>query len=244
MASPLRIDLVPSGSVIAGGVGVAVDIGASRRAAVLSLDVVGLTPADTPTDVPMLTVVIETAQGPSGPWAPAGQVTFTEPGRSGLTVGELSRYVRASWSLLELDFAAFGVGGVAHQIYAEAEDITRFSVPERSIAEIPLGDRVDACIAATDEADGYIGGAYILPLVAWGDDLRAKVADLAAALLFKRRGSDAQGVDVVVFDARDKAIEWLNRLANGRLKPPGMIDSTPETFEGGSVVASRPKRGW
>src|SRR5690606_14545436 len=151
------------------------------------------------------------------------------------TVGPLQRYVRARWALTG-GTATFSVTGEAHVVYCLPRDIHRFSVPAGALEPVPDHEQLDACIAATDEVDGYVGGAYTLPLKAWGEDVGKAAARIAGADLLSNRGVDPESQDAVVFQREEKAHEWLNRLANGRLAPPGIVDQTPETFEGGSVV--------
>jgi hypothetical protein len=93
-------------------------------------------------------------------------------------------------------------------------------------------------------AEGYVSSAYEMPITAWGEDLRSATARIAGATLFRVRGADPQGPDAIVFDGESKAIKWLDRIANGRLKPPAIVDSTPDDTEGGSYLYSNTTRGW
>jgi hypothetical protein len=119
-------------------------------------------------------------------------------------------------------------------------------VPEAAISRFSPEQRLESCIGVSVEADGYIGSAKTLPLVSWGEDLALHCARMCAALLAMERGADplANGPDASIFAGQSNALKWLDRLANGRLSPPDMVDSTPETFDGGSVVVSSTKRGW
>lgn len=194
--------------------------------------------------VPGMTVVVETRASASLPWRAVDTISVGATGTYALNVGGADQYVRITWGLVNLTSITFSASAVAQVTYCDPADITKFAVPEASIEEIGASDRVAACLAVTDVADGYVGGAYTLPLTAWGTDLRLYCAQMAAAHIFRVRGMDPEGPDKVVFDAEANAIKWLDRLANGRLSPPGMVDSTPEVSEGGSVVVSRPMRGW
>lgn len=236
MANPLPITLLEDTVLPASGDGAAVDVGALRQVANVRLDVVALSGS--------LTVHIETSARSDGPWSHVTQRAMTTPGVYDITAGPLQRYVRARWALGSGSTATLGVTGTAHVIYCVPEDIYRFSIRRPALEDIDQEEQLIACIAATDRAAGYVNNAYRLPLKAWGDDLRSAAACLAGAQLLAARGVDPEGPDALVFDREAKALDWLSRLANGRLSPPGMIDQTPETFEGGSVVVSRPKRGW
>lgn len=237
MADPLAFSLLEHQQLVADGEGAAVDIGALRQVARLHVDVVDLS------DGAELTLFVETRPTESSAWSTAGSLELDALGTHGLTVGPLSRHVRVRWELS--GEATVGASGEAHVVYCLPADVTRFSMPARALDSLSLSEQLDACIAATDKAAGYVGNAYRLPLKAWGDDLRSATACLAGAQLLSFRGVDPEGPDAVVFQREEGAVEWLNRLANGRLSPPGIVDQTPETFEGGSVVMSRrPPRGW
>jgi phage gp36-like protein len=243
MAQPLAVQLVPATSISAPGSGTPIDLGTLRRALRIDARVSAFTP-DAAATGPQLTLTLETSAQPTGPWRVADTLTITGAGNVALNAGGLDQHVRVSWALAELAAATFAVSGVAHVTYCDPADLLKV-VPEHSIEELPAGQRADACITGTDLADGYVGAAYVLPLQAWGEDLRLQTARLAAWQLFEGRGVDPGGPDKVVMDARDNAEKWLDRLANGRLSPPGIIDSTPEEFDGGSfVVSSGPPRGW
>lgn len=237
MANPLPITLLEATALSAPGSGSAVDVGPLRQIAKLRLDLVALTAGEE------LDIFVETSPTGAAHWSQVARHSLVAPGVQEVTVGPLQRFVRVRWALSG-GAATLEVTGEAHVTYCVPRDIHRFSVPADALEPIPHEDRLDACLAATDEADGYVGGAYKLPLKAWGEDLRKATARIAGADLLSARGIDPESQDAVVFQREESAKEWLNRLANGRLAPPGMVDQTPETFEGGSVVVSRPKRGW
>lgn len=244
MTQPLAVDLAASAAVVAAGSGSSVDMGALRRALKLTVRVTTFTPVDAD-PVPALTLTLETRPSSSDPWRTANTVQALGVGVVELSTGGLDRFARISWALTNMTTVTFAVVGVAHVTYCDPTDIVKYAVPEHGIAELSASTRADACIAATDVADGFIGGAYTLPLTAWGEDLRQQTAYLAAAQLFSARGVDTAGPDKTVLDNRDMALKWLGRLADGRLSPPGLIDSTPETNEGGSFVyQGKPRRGW
>lgn len=243
MAQPLAVTLAASATVTLSGSGSAVDVGTSRRTLVLRAQATSFVPVDLD-PVPMVVVTLETRASDTSPWRAATTLSMGATGDYALSVGGLDRYLRVSWALTNMTSATFEATGTAEQTYCDPSDITRYAVPEHAIEEIDASTRAAACLSATAEADGYIGSAHVLPLVSWGDDLRAHVASMAAARIFRRRGADPEGPDKIVFDAQSQALKWLARLADGRLTPPDMVDGAPETFDGGSVIVSRPARGW
>ena len=252
MANAKAITLLASGTQTAAGDGSAVDLGEtvgdylvlrSAVQVVIPVTAFALESPAPPDPEPVLTLSIETRDATADPWETIVTLEIEATGRYTLSAGDLGRYVRLSWELgVGLESVDFGATGQAHVVYCDPRDLTKTCVPERSVADITASARADACISASDEADGYIGGAYTLPLLAWPNDLRDHTARIATGIIFAHRGVDPQGPDANVLLERDRALKWLDRLANGRLSPPGLIDSTEDVFEGGSVVISIPSR--
>jgi len=241
MANSLAATLQALGAVAASGSGSSVDIGTLRRAARVSVDVLALSGTN-----PSLAVKVETSADEVNWRTVYAFASITTASRVSALIGDLSRYVRVAYTL-------GGTGGPsvtwsssieAHVLYCEPSHVTKYALPEHSIAAKTIEERLEACLAASDEADGFIASAYEMPLVAWTTDVTMHCAYLAGAVLFGARGADLNGPDALVFHNRDMALKWFDRLANGRVKPPGIVDSTPETFEGGAVVESSPRRGW
>jgi phage gp36-like protein len=241
MANPLAIALQASAAQTASGQATGVDAGALRKMARLRLEVSAVSGA-----TPSLTVSVETGPSSSGPWRSLGSFTAaTAAGVQDKSFGELDRYVRASWTISGTTPSfTFSVSGTAHVLYAAPSHVTRFALPAAALSGIDLSDQLDSCLGATDEAEGYISSAYTLPLTAWGEDLAKHVANMAGFDMLRRRGFQPEGPDQVVIDGRDHALSWLKLLATGRIRPVGIVDSTPDTFEAGAYVVSSPKRGW
>jgi phage gp36-like protein len=134
--------------------------------------------------------------------------------------------------------ATFSAAGAAHVLYAKPTDLGVLSIAKSAIKNVEAEDLAAHCLAGTDEADGYLGAGKTLPLTAWSDDLTAKVADLVTFKVMKQRGFQPEGTDELIVKGRDDAVSWLKGVARGDIEPPGMIDSTPETYEAGIVVYS------
>lgn len=249
MAAPLPIELraLGAGAVTVSGVSDTVDIEhltststrIPRTAARLKLELQALDVGTT------LKVTVDTSSDGVA-WAIAWTDVYDAVGEVYEAVfGKLRRYVRARWELIGGASATFSLAGDVHQIYCEPEDIVTFAVPEKSIEKVSREDRLLACIAASDKAEGEVAKGYTTPLRAWGGSLRSETAHLAAALIYRKRGKDSQGTDASVFEGETRSLSWLGRLGAGKVKPPDIIDSTPETYESaGFVVASRPSRRW
>lgn len=242
MANPLAIIPHASGAETVSGQSAAVDVGALRTAVRLLLDVTDLTGT-----LPTLIITIETSPTGTAGWRAIGQFdTVASSTNARRTFAQCERFVRAAWTITGSagPTITFAVTGEAHVLYATPDDITRTALPPEALTSVPAYVQADASLAATDEADGYIAGGYVLPLTAWSEDLRTHVAAMAAYAILKRRGFDPSGRDQLIVDGRKNAIDWLKMIATGKLKPPGMADSTPEIFEAGGYVYSRIARGW
>jgi phage gp36-like protein len=236
MANPLAITLHASTAAeTVSGSSASVDIGTLRSCARLTLDVPLVSSGAS------ISIAIETSVTGSGSWK---QVAIVTPAQREVTVAGLLRYVRCSWTLMgTLPSVSFSLSGTAHVLYATPFDIGRLSLPVKALANVEDAVKADACLAATDEADGYLGGGFTLPLVAWSDDLRRHVANMAAMTVMKFRGFQPGGSDDLIVKAHDDAISWLSKIMRHGLEPAGIIDSTPTEYEGGASVASGTKRG-
>lgn len=243
MANSLTVELHALGVETASADGSSVDVSALRRMLRLSLDVTAVAGTN-----PKLTVYVETRRNSSGAWRQLGAFQPVTAAQSVplKTFGTCDQYVRARWTIEGTNSPSFtfAVTGAAHVLYAEPADITSTQMQPGALENVENTIQLECCLAATDEADGYIGGGYTLPLAAWGADLRMHVAALALYRVMHRRGFKPEGVDELIVKNKDDAIGWLNRVAAGRIVPIGIVDSTPETFDGGAYLSSEPRRGW
>lgn len=237
MADALQAVLLAGAERSGSGNGESVDIGALRTAARITVTVGSVLGAAS------VQVSIQTRGSDAAPWRSVkteiclGQVrTFV--------LGGLERYVRATWAAASGVTVFMLVGMDAHVLYCEPYDLTRFGLPKRATEGVAAEDILDACIGVSVLAEGYLAGAFELPLTAWGIDVRMQCAKLIAALVLVNRGIDPEGPDEVIFTERDAAMRWFVRVSEGKLKPPGIVDSTPETFDGGSVHVGNTPRGW
>lgn len=161
-----------------------------------------------------------------------------------LTLPGLLQHLRVTWTVPDGASFTFSVACVAHQVYCEPADVARFAAKDCSIKNADDAAKADACIAATDLAAGYVGAATTLPISTWGEDLRMRTAQIVAAILVARLIENPVGPDAIVFEERNAAIAWLERLADGKIALPSVTDETPEVFDGGAVVVSNTSRGW
>lgn len=244
MPQALSIELAASAVVTGSGEGSAVDLGELRKAAKATALVTAFTEVDAD-PVPGVVLALQCSSGATGPWRTLDTIAVDAVGGYELSVGGSDRYLRVTWTLTNMTGVEFAVAGVAHVTYCDPRDITKFSIRAEGVADISASDLADACIAASDGADDYLNSSFSLPITAWGESLRQHTAELAGAIALRARGADPAGPDALVFDAEGKAIKWFDRISDGKLKPPGIVDQTPEVFEGGSVVVSSAcPRGW
>lgn len=236
MPNPIAITLRASAAATAGGTGTSVDLG-DRTYVQLTLDVTAFTTG------PLVVYVDTSLLG--GEWVAAGQ--FEAVGgvvNRTLTVPAAGRWLRVRWTL-SAGSVTFAVTGTAHQLYALPADVTRYGVPAAALDGVPLTAVADACLSASDEAAGYLSSAYTLPLTAWDIGTRKHVSAMAAYDLMRFRGYDPDsGKDELLQRGRDQAVQWLNRIADGKLRPVGIVDSTPTVAEPEVYVESAASRGW
>lgn len=214
----------------------AVDIGELRKLVTLRTDVTEITGT--------LTIAIETSSDDVNYRVARTLTPITAIASVESAIPEMSRYVRARWTLSAGGSAKFSVGGDAHVIYANPDDLPRYSVPAAAIANTTADEKGLKLLAASSRADDDLSGAYQLPLTAWSESLRMYVAQMAGWMIMKQRGADPNGKDASLAKSHDEAIAWLKQIAEGNRRPIGIEDSTAEVNETSAYVETRESRGW
>jgi hypothetical protein len=257
VANPLAITPHASGAETASGIGASVDIGALRTAVRLLLDVTAI--SGTFATNQGLVVTLETSVSGAGGWqqigafglkAGQGFVGFEE-----LTFARCRRFVRARWAITGTGPSfTFSVSGAAHVLYAAPEDLGRYAIKDSALSSLSDAAKADALLRATADADAALNAAFTVPITAWGEDLRGRVADRAAFYALATRGfnpnSEADQIIVangglIMSDGTRTAVErWFQDVATGVYKPPEIVDSTPDVYEAGAFVVTNAKRGW
>ena len=161
-----------------------------------------------------------------------------------IALGELDRYVRASWAVNGTTSIFWSLLGTAEVVYCEPSDVGQLAIDAFVLADFTREQVVRGCISCTGDAVDWISGAYELPLTAWGASLRKRVAQLVPAFLMRMRGCDETGADKKVFDTEKAALTWFGEIKAGVIAPPDIIDSTPDDDEGGSFINTNDARGW
>jgi phage gp36-like protein len=114
-----------------------------------------------------------------------------------------------------------------------------------ALTGIDVGTRDIARAAASDHVLSYVAKRYTLPLIEWSDDLRRATAHVASWDLLSTRGyAPIAGGDEAIKDRYDAAIRWLERVADGRVEPVGVVDSTPTIAEAGPLVSTDGEPLW
>ena len=252
MANPTAITLHESGAETATDTGDAEDLGATRSCLVLDLVVTAV--AGT---LPTLTVAVQTGPSETGPWRSGGAFSVVSAtGKTTKTIAGLDRWVRLAWTIAGSagQSFTFSVDGTAHTLYASPADLTRTGVPEAALTDITDETRAECCLRASADAETALNSSHELPLTAWGEDLRGHTASRAVYYAMNHRGRKPGGtVDDLIdrmggFDLgpgmKSAAQRYFDAVANGTLKPHGIVDQTPDTFEGSGVVVSGTRRGW
>lgn len=250
MSSPVAIALHPAGVESAGGSGAGVDMGlvadaVQRSAARLDVAVTAYA------DIERVRLVVEHGVSSSGPWLELDAIDVAQTGDYEISVGDTKRWLRVSWELFGAGVSpsiAFSVAGFAHQVYLGPRDLGRYGIRREVIDEIATRQaQADACICVSDEADGYLNGAFKLPIVGWGDDLKGHLARMAIRYAFDRCGWQPDGPDSVIETGFERALTWLKGVQKGAPRPPLIVDSTPSKNKNSARVArvsSCSGRGW
>lgn len=241
MADVLAVTLQASGAQTASGSGSAQDIGALRSAARLTLDVTATSGTE-----PRLSVAIETSSNSSTGWRQVARFDQAQtPTSIKLSMFGLDRYIRAVWTISGTTPSfTFSVSGEAHVIYATPDDVTNLAINSAATDGITDSVKAEACLSASADADSRLPPRYTLPLAAWGQDIRERVAQIAAYTMMRHRGFMPEGVDELIVKDKDDAQRWLSKAGAGTITPSGIVDSTPNKRGGAPRVFSRPARGW
>jgi phage gp36-like protein len=138
--------------------------------------------------------------------------------------------------------------------YATLQHLFQLGAPESAFRGLPVpftDEELEAGLeAACGHVDSYLSSRFTLPLVVAGSAIRRAVCIIAAYDLLTGRGYNPanQGDDSSQLDKRYASTEkWLDKVADGTVKPDatdsstpgGDDDGSPNTPVGGYVVAPR-----
>lgn len=234
--------LLPSAAQTAQGAGSAIDLGTRDRLLRQSLAISAAAGTS-----PSLAVRLEaSADGATGwrtfgTFTPASEVTAEK-----LTFIAPEQFVRVAWTLTGTGSPSFtfGVAGAKGIAYANLDDLDTHGMPNGALAAMTPSKRAAALAATTEEIGGALSLRYDLPLQSWGIDLTKACCKITAYELLSVKGFNPDGDDSNVRDRYDDAWKWVTAVANSKLNPVDLIDSTPQEDDDGVVVSSYPSRGW
>jgi hypothetical protein len=246
LADSIAVELHALGAEVASDVGDAVDIGALRSCLKLTRVVTAVAGTS-----PTLTLAVQSAPTAAGPWIQEATFAVTSTtGKLDRTIAVTDRFVRLSWTIAGTDDPSFTfqVSGAAHVLYAEPRDIPRTAIHVGAIEDIESDVMAECCLRATAECESALNSSYAMPLVGWGEDLRGHVAARAAYHAMTHRGFNPQSEsDQLIMLAggfstpdgvKSAAQSFFDSISRGNLKPVGVIDQTPDVFEGAGFVVS------
>lgn len=234
--------LLASGAQTATGAGAAVDLGTRDR---LLRQVLAITAVSGTT--PSLVVRLEcSADGVAGWRTFATFAAATAIAVEKLTSISPERFARVAWTITGTTPSfTFGVTGNKGIAYANLEDLDTHGIPGRALSSRTPHQKCEAIAAASETADGKLGLVKDLPLAAWGVDLTKVVCKIATYEEVSARGFNPDDAsDKNFLNRYNQAHKWLSDVADNKVKPVGMIDSTPTIEDDGVIVVTTPSRGW
>jgi hypothetical protein len=216
--------------------------GLRRRIAELLLEVTAASGT-----APTLNVTIETSPNPTS-WQPVlAFKSFTDVGFQRLKFGPLERYLRAKWVIGGTTPSfTLQITGDAHVVYAAHDDFFVHGLPRIAVPDPtdPVDLLSGALLGASSNANAQIPRAHTLPLKdPYPESLKRCCCKLAAFDFLTQRGFDPDDpADKEVVTAAKAAEKWLDSLGGG--VEPDWVDATPDEYDAGAYMSTRPRRGW
>lgn len=132
--------------------------------------------------------------------------------------------------------------------YCTPAELASLGIRAEALRGITDPEKQTAIDSASSEMDGYFASRYVLPLTAWGADVRRHCACMAVYTLLSTRGfnPDRPG-DQVIIDRNQNALDWLKRISNGSVAPQVTDSSSAPAagkISGGVKVSSYGSRGY
>lgn len=229
MADRLAISLHDLGAESGADEGDALDIGAHRTAALLTLR--------TTVAGAELTASIQTSPDGSTGWRKVGELKapIGSPSITRRAFDGLERYVRATWPA-STD-ATFVLDGEAHQLYASRDDLPD-SVSQEMIDRAEQkrpGARARALIKATGAAESALRPVYPnLPLTTVPIVVTGAVTAIAALQIVTQNGLAGGGIDELIAKNADDARKWLSEVATRKKAIEGIEPAVADAVKGSS----------
>jgi hypothetical protein len=197
---------------------------------------------------PTLDVVVQTTLSVSGSWRTVKAFQrFVAPGVQKIPIVACDRFVRVVRTIGGTTPSfTFGVTAKAVQMYVMPSDVLGLgnALPPSMVGKFSQDDLLGACFTVSLLAEGFLDAAYEMPIVDIGSSLPAQLARMVAFSILEMRGMLGGGIDPMILDSKDDVLSWLNKIARGTIRPPDIIDTTPEVEEEGAYGVSNVPRGW
>lgn len=111
-------------------------------------------------------------------------------------------------------------------------------------SSISTDARQAQCDAASATAQSYMAARYPMPLVSVGDEVKEKVAWIAAYNLLVIRGFNPSGADANYLARFDRAIDWLKDVSRGWVQPDVVpAPATTPDYDAPRIITTT-TRGW
>jgi phage gp36-like protein len=131
--------------------------------------------------------------------------------------------------------------------YALYMDLPKYGIAGGALAGISTAIQTAAIGAASSLMDGYLASQFQLPLLVYGDDVKAVCCKLAVHELMRARGfNPANATDLALRQGYEDSIRWLEGVASGAVSPQ-VTDSSASAAAGHAeapTVISSSQRGW
>jgi hypothetical protein len=128
--------------------------------------------------------------------------------------------------------------------YATVAEFKILGLPEEAVEELSDSDIEEQLVADAGVIDLHLPNAT-LPIVApYPEFLKRCNVCLSVWHVLLRRGFEPEGIDDKYKLAHDECMALLEKVSNGKLTIPGLIDSTPTVSEGSPAVSTSALRGW
>jgi len=153
----------------------------------------------------------------------------------------LPRYLRAAWT----GAGTFTLTAETRALFCSPEDVRACARaldddgPLGSASDAALEEHIDA--ASAEILSAFQTAQFKLPVYAVGSDTRRKCADIACLYAMRSVGFNPDGETNLFVKAYDDAVAWTRRIAREGLRPVGVVDATPATYDGGASLAFRPR---
>ena len=131
--------------------------------------------------------------------------------------------------------------------YATAAEFDSQAMPSEAFANVDTPTKDRSLQWASRFAAGYVAKRKVLPLLAWGEDLRRCVCELAAYDLSSKRGfAPGSGSNQNIRDRYDDALRWLSDVSRGTAELTDCVDSSIDSTidQAGPLMSSDPIVNW